>query len=150
MFQVTDRVFLAERDIQERFVRSSGSKSQNVDKHATAVELRIDIRKSSLPSDVKERLIALSGRHVTTDDVLLVVSRASRSQAENRETARRRLLSLLKRAAMPPKPRKLRKPDSVSREQRLALKKRRSATKRLRAGRDLVHLPLAGRAVIRP
>jgi len=136
MVKVTDRLSLADREIDERFVRSVGSRGQNVDKDATAVELRVDIRKSSLPSDVKERLVALSGRHVTTNGVLVVVSRASRSQAENRELARRRLVALLKRAATPPKPRKSRRPDSVSREQRLASKKWRSATKRLRAGRD--------------
>jgi len=136
MIQIADRVFLAEREIQERFVRSIGSRSQNLEKDATAVELRIDLRKSPLPSEVKERLVALSPRHVTTSGILIVVSRASRSQVENREAARRRLVGLLTRAATPPKPRKSTKPDSGSREERLALKKRRSATKRLRAGRD--------------
>jgi ribosome-associated protein len=136
MIQITDRVFLAEREIQERFVRSIGARSQNLEKDATAVELRLDLRKSALPSELKERLVALSRRHVTTNGILVVASRASRSQMENREAAHRRLVGLLKRAAAPPKPRKPTKPDAGRREQRLTLKRRRSATKRLRAGRD--------------
>jgi ribosome-associated protein len=135
MIYVTDTVALNEREIKERFVRSIGSRSQNVDKNATAVELRVDIARSSLPPDVKDRLIALSGRHVTTEGELIVVSRALRSQAQNRDAARARLVAMVKRAAEPPTPRRATKPGSAAREMRLASKEQRSATKRSRSAR---------------
>ena len=136
MIHITDTIVLNEREIKERFVRAIGPGGQNIDKDATAVELRLDIGRSSLPFDLKERLIALAGRHVTTDGVLMVVSRAHRSQAQNRDAARARLLSLLERAAKPPKKRKATKPRAAAREERLVSKKRHSAVKRSRSGRD--------------
>ena len=135
MIHVTDTVVLNERDIKERFVRSIGSRSQNVDKEETAVELRVDIARSSLPPDVKDRLVALSGRHVTTEGELIVVSRALRSQAQNRDAARARLVAIVRRAAEPPTPRRATKPAAAAREMRLAAKERRSATKRSRSAR---------------
>jgi len=136
MIQITRAVAFDERDITERFVRAIGPGGQNARKEATAVELRVDIGKASLPPDVKERLMSLGGRHVTTDGVLVVVSGASRSQAENRDTARTRLVALLKRAAAPPKTRKATKPGPSTRKERLVLKRRHSALKRSRSGRD--------------
>jgi len=136
MIQITDAVILEERDVNERFVRATGARGQNVNKEATAVELRVDIRGTSLPSDVKKRLKALAGRHVTTRGVLVIVSRALRSQADNREAARARLVALLKRAAKPPKTRKGTRPGSAAREDRLTAKHRQSAIKRSRSGRD--------------
>src|SRR5712671_738303 len=103
MIRVTDAIVLDDRDLKERFVRATGPGGQNVNKVATAVELRLDINKSSLPPDVKERLIALGGRQVTSDGVLLIDSRVHRSQKQNRDAARLRLVKLLKRAAKPPK-----------------------------------------------
>ncbi len=136
MIQITSDLRLDDRDISERFVRSIGSRSQNVRKEATAVELRLDIGKAALPPDVKARVMALGGRHVTTDGVLIVASRANRSQAENRRAARARLVVLLKRAARAPKPRQAARPaPSVGRERRTA-KQRHSALKRSRSGRD--------------
>ena len=135
MIRVTDAIVLDDRDIQERFVRASGPGGQNVNKVATAVEMRVDIRRSSLPPDVKERLIALAGRRVTADGVLVVDSRVHRSQARNRDAARARLVALLKRAAKPPKKRKPTKPRAVARETRLASKKLQSAVKRSRSRR---------------
>ena len=136
MIQITSDLCLDDRDISERFVRSIGSRSQNVRKEATAVELRLDIGKAALPPDVKARVMALGGRHVTTDGVLIVTSRANRSQAENRRAARARLVVLLKRAARAPKPRQVARPaPSVGRERR-ASKQRHSALKRSRSGRD--------------
>lgn len=138
MIQITSDLRLDDRDISERFVRSIGSRSQNVRKEATAVELRLDIGKAALPPDVKARVMALGGRHVTTDGVLIVTSRANRSQAENRRAARARLVVLLKRAAAAPKPRGATKPaPSVGRDRRTA-KQRHSALKRSRSGRDEV------------
>ena len=136
MIQVTDTIALDDREIHERFVRATGPGGQNVNKDATAVELRIDIGRSSLPSDVKERLTALAGRHLTTDGVLVVVSRVHRSQAQNREAAHARLVALLKRAARPPKKRKATKPSPATREERLVSKHRQSAVKRSRSRRD--------------
>jgi len=136
MIQITSDLRLDDRDIAERFVRSIGSRSQNVRKEATAVELRLDIGKAALPPDVKARVMALGGRHVTTDGVLVVTSRANRSQAENRRAARARLVVLLKRAAEAPKPRRATKPAPSVRRDRRASKQRHGALKRSRSGRD--------------
>jgi ribosome-associated protein len=136
MIQITSDLRLDDRDISERFVRSIGSRSQNIRKEATAVELRLDIGKAALPPDVKARVMALGGRHVTTDGVLIVASRANRSQAENRRAARARLVLLLKRAARAPKPRRATKPGpSVGGARRIS-KQRHSALKRSRSGLD--------------
>jgi ribosome-associated protein len=136
MVQVTDAIMVNDRDIKERFVRATGPGGQNLRKDATAVELRLDLGRSSLPSDLKERLIALAGRHVTTDGVLVVVSRAYRSQAQNRDAAHARLVALLKQAAMPPVKRKATKPGRAVREERLISKHRQGAVKRARSRRD--------------
>jgi hypothetical protein len=82
MIHVTDSVVFDDHEIVERFVRAMGSRCQNPRRQATAVELRLDLNTSSLPSDVKRPLMTLAGRHVTTDHVLVLVSRADRSQAK--------------------------------------------------------------------
>jgi ribosome-associated protein len=135
MIRLTDTIVLNDHEITERFVRATGPGGQNVNKVATAVELRVDIGRSSLPADVKERVIALAGRRVTTDGVLVVDSRVHRSQAQNREAAHARLVALLKRAAKPPAKRTPTKPRVVAREKRLVSKKRQSAVKRTRRSR---------------
>jgi ribosome-associated protein len=136
MIQVTNTIVLDEREIVERFVRSTGPGGQNLNRDATAVELRLDIGRSSLPGDVKARLIALAGRHVTTGGVLVVVGREHRSQVQNRDAARARLVALLKRAATPPKKRKTTKLSAAERERRLISKERRSTVKRSRSARN--------------
>ncbi len=136
MIQITRAIGVNEGVISERFVRATGPGGQNTNQDATAVELRLDIGRAALPPDLKERLIALGGRHVTTDDVLVVVGRASRSQAQNRDAAWARLVALLKRAAAPPKRRKATKPGPLAREQRLVSKHRHGAIKRSRSGPD--------------
>jgi ribosome-associated protein len=133
MIRINETLAFTEREVEERFVRASGPGGQNINKDATAVELRVDIRRSSLPPDLKERLIALAGRHVTADGVLVVASRAFRSQAENRKAARARLVALLKRAARAPKQRTPTKPRAFAREERLASKKARAAIKATRS-----------------
>ena len=135
MIRLTDDLAVDEHEIEERFVRAMGPGGQNARREATAVELRFDIGSSSLPGDVKERLTRLGGRAVTTDGVLVVVSRAHRSQAENREDARARLTTLLVEAATPPPPRRPTKPRQAVRVERLVSKRLRGAVKQSRTAR---------------
>jgi ribosome-associated protein len=129
---ITHTIAIDEREIEEHFVRASGPGGQNVNKVSSAVELRFDIRASSLPLDVKTRLLALAGHRATADGVLLIDSREHRTQSQNREAARARLVALVQAAAKRPKPRKATKPKKGAREKRLDSKKRRGAIKALR------------------
>jgi ribosome-associated protein len=133
MIRITDTLSIDERDLEERFVRGSGPGGQNVNKVATAVELRFNIGRSSLPEDVKQRLAALAGSRLTADGDVLIDSREHRTQGQNREAARARLVALLQQAVRRPKKRRPTTPSSGSREKRLASKKRRSAVKQLRS-----------------
>ena len=132
MIAITDDVALDDREIEERFVRASGPGGQNVNKLATAVELRFDVRASSLPRDVQDRLIARAGSRVVSGDVLLIDSREHRTQAQNREAARARLVALIRAALVRPRRRRPTRPTKASREKRLTVKKTRALTKAAR------------------
>ena len=129
MIRITDTIGIDERELDERFVRASGPGGQNVNKVSTAVELRFDVGASSLPSDMRARLVALAGSRITGEGVLLIDSREHRTQAQNREAARARLVALVRHAAVRPKKRRPTRPRAGARERRLASKKRRSAVK---------------------
>ncbi|MGE0120204.1 MAG: alternative ribosome rescue aminoacyl-tRNA hydrolase ArfB [Dongiaceae bacterium] len=136
MIRVTDRIALGEDEIAESFVRAAGPGGQNVNKLATAVQLRFDVRRSrSLPPEVRQRLERLAGRRLTTEGVLVITAQRHRTQERNREDARARLVELIRRAAVPPVPRRPTKPTGASRERRLESKQRRSKIKRLRGAR---------------
>jgi len=136
MINIAPGIALAYSEVQERFVRASGPGGQNINKVATAVELRFDIRQSSLPLDVQARLIALAGRRVSTDGVLIIDSRIYRSQARNREAALDRLVALIRRSARKPRSRRPTRPSAAAREKRLTDKKQRGAVKAQRTRRD--------------
>jgi ribosome-associated protein len=129
---VTPALAIDDRAIVERFVRASGPGGQNVNKVATAVELRVDLGQLSLADDVKARLRRLAGRRMTDADVLVVEAREHRTQAQNREAARARLEDLVRRALRPPKSRRKTRPTAASKERRLQQKQQRAAKKETR------------------
>lgn len=127
-------VTIPDSELGITFVRSSGPGGQNVNKVATAVQLRFDLEGSAaLTPAVKQRLRILSGRRLTADGALLIVARTQRSQEQNRRAAEERLADLIRRALIAPKPRRPTEPSRAARERRLERKARMKRTKRLRA-----------------
>jgi ribosome-associated protein len=133
MIRITATIGLDEREIQETFIRSSGPGGQNVNKVATAVQLRFDVRGSrSLAAGVRERLERLAGRRLTREGILVIESRRFRTQERNRQDARDRLAELVRKAAEPPRTRRKTAPGPGAKERRLESKKRRGEIKRER------------------
>ena len=136
MIRVTPAIAIAEQELKEAFLRASGPGGQNVNKLETAVQLRFAAMASpSLPDAVKQRLVALAGRRMTQDGVLIITSERHRMREANREDARQKLIARLRKAALPPPPpRKATKPTFGSKLRRLEAKTRRASVKRLRGG----------------
>jgi ribosome-associated protein len=132
MIVVTPTLSIADDEFTERMVKASGPGGQHVNKTSNAVELRFDVRGSTLPEDVKERLRRLAGARLTQDDVLILFSQGSRSLEMNRQDARSRLAELIRQALHRPKARRLTKPTYASKLKRLESKTRRSGIKSTR------------------
>ncbi len=138
MIRITDTIAIDEREIEETFVRSSGPGGQNVNKLATAVQLRFDVARSALPPDLKERLATLAGRRLTKEGVLVIVAQRHRTQERNRADALERLVDLIRNASVRPVKRRATRPTLASRKRRLESKKRRSGLKDLRRTKPAV------------
>jgi ribosome-associated protein len=133
MIQITDRIAINESEIQLDYVQASGPGGQNVNKVASAVQLRFNLRASpALPQEVRTRLEKLAGSHLTEEGVLVIHARRYRTQEQNRQDALARLVALIRKAAEPPRPRFATRPTPASRHKRLQAKRRRSQLKQLR------------------
>jgi len=136
MIEISPSLQIDERELQIDFIRASGPGGQNVNKVATAVQLRFDVRGSSLPEEIKTRLIQLAGKRMTTEGALVIEAKRFRTQEQNRVDAIQRFVELVRKSLMPPKARKKTKPSAASKEVRLKEKKRKGEIKKLRQSRE--------------
>ncbi|MDR0184595.1 alternative ribosome rescue aminoacyl-tRNA hydrolase ArfB [Lysobacter arvi] len=137
MLEITPRLSIPDSELVERFVRASGPGGQNVNKVATAVELRFDIAGSpSLPDSLRERLLARRDRRITDDGVLVISAQRFRTQERNREDARERLAAFIAAGLQVAAPRIATRPTRASKERRLSGKRERGTIKRERTRRD--------------
>ena len=133
MIHITRAITIDENEIQEYFVRASGPGGQNINKVATAVQLRFDVANSrSLPEEVRIRLSSLAGNRITEDGILIIDARRFRTQRRNREDAIDRLVELIRNAAQRPEIRRKTRPTLASKIRRLESKRRRAESKRIR------------------
>jgi ribosome-associated protein len=132
MLEITSSLRIDERELQLEFVRASGPGGQNVNKVATAVQLRFDVHASSLPEEIKNRLTSIAGKRITNEGVLVIEARKFRTQEQNRDDAIERFVELVRKAAVKPKPRRRTKPTHASKEKRLRAKKERGEIKKIR------------------
>jgi ribosome-associated protein len=136
MIEIAPSVQVDEREVQIDFVRASGPGGQNVNKVATAAQLRFDVQASRFSEEVKARLMKLAGKRVTAEGILLIEAKRFRTQEQNREDAIRRFVELVRKALVEPKSRKKTRPTQASKEGRLKEKKRRGEIKKLRQSKD--------------
>jgi len=136
MIEITPSLQIDERELEISFVRASGPGGQNVNKVATAAQLRFDLNASALPEEVKRRLVHLAGKRLSGEGILLIEARRFRTQEQNREDAIQRFVGLVRKALVKPKERKETQPTQASREARLKEKKRRGDIKKIRQDRD--------------
>jgi ribosome-associated protein len=136
MMDISPGIRIDERQLQFDYVRAACPGGQNVNKVASAVQLRFDVHGSSLPEDIKARLVKLAGRRVTQAGTLVIEARRFRTQAQNKEDALARLIELVRKASKNPRSRKMTKPSSSSRERRLKGKKIRGEIKRTRRNKS--------------
>ena len=130
MIYITPTLSIDDSEIEEKFVRASGPGGQNVNKVATAVQLRFNAGQSAaIDAEVRERLKAIAGSRLTAEGVLVIDSREFRTQGQNREAARERLVELLRQATVRPKRRRKTRPCGAAKAKRLDSKRRRSGTK---------------------
>ncbi len=137
MIEISPSLKINERELTFDYIRAAGPGGQNVNKVATAVQLRFDIwGNDSLPVDVKARLVKLAGKRATGEGVLIIEARRFRTQEQNRTDAVTRFITLVRKSLEAPKPRKKTRPTTGSKEKRLQSKKKRSQVKRIRGNKS--------------
>jgi ribosome-associated protein len=136
MIEITPSLQIDERELQIDFIRASGPGGQNVNKVATAVQLRFDVQAASLPEEVKARLMHLAGNRMTGEGVLMIEAKRFRTQEQNREDAIQRFVELVRKSLAKPKARKKTRPSAAAKEERLKEKKRKGEIKKLRQSKD--------------